>query len=61
MFLLLFLVLEKLIKGCNLGVKIILKGGSPNSAGLRKSIYTEELALKYKIPLVRSWGGGGSH
>ena len=32
------------------GEDFTLKGGSPNSAGLRKSIYTEELALKYKIP-----------
>ena len=30
------------------GEDFSLKGGSPNAAGLRKSIYTEELALKYK-------------
>ena len=41
------------------GEDFTLKGGSPNSAGLRKSIYTEELALKYKIPLVRLHEGGG--
>ena len=28
------------------GEDFSLKGGSPNAAGLRKSIYTEELALK---------------
>jgi len=41
------------------GEDFTLKGGSPNPAGLRKSIYTEELALKYKIPLVRLHEGGG--
>ena len=34
------------------GEDFTLKGGSPNPAGLRKSIYTEELALKYKLPLI---------
>ncbi len=41
------------------GEDFTLKGGSPNPAGLRKSIYTEELALKYKLPLVRLHEGGG--
>mgnify|MGYP001336893296 CR=1 FL=1 len=41
------------------GEDFTLKGGSPNAAGLRKSIYTEELALKYKIPLIRLHEGGG--
>ena len=41
------------------GEDFTLKGGSPNPAGLRKSIYTEDLALKYKIPLVRLHEGGG--
>ena len=41
------------------GEDFTLKGGSPNAAGLRKSIYTEELALKYKIPLMRLHEGGG--
>ena len=41
------------------GEDFTLKGGSPNPSGLRKSIYTEELALKYKIPLVRLHEGGG--
>ncbi|MDJ0949337.1 MAG: carboxyl transferase domain-containing protein [Alphaproteobacteria bacterium] len=35
------------------------KGGSPNEAGLRKSIYTEELACQYRVPLVRLHEGGG--
>ena len=41
------------------GEDFTLKGGSPNPSGLRKSIYTEELALKYRIPLVRLHEGGG--
>jgi acetyl-CoA carboxylase carboxyltransferase component len=32
------------------GEDFTVKGGSPNPAGLRKSVYTEELALKYKVP-----------
>ncbi len=36
-------------------------GGSPNAAGLRKSVYTEELAVRYRVPLVRlHQGAGGS-
>ena len=34
-------------------------GGSPTPAGLRKSVYSEELALKYRLPLVRFLEGGG--
>tara|TARA_Y100001970_G_scaffold258556_1_gene338581 strand:- start:217 stop:1779 length:1563 start_codon:yes stop_codon:yes gene_type:complete len=41
------------------GEDFTLKGGSPNPSGLRKSIYTEELALKYRIPLIRLHEGGG--
>ncbi|HEX7775276.1 MAG TPA: carboxyl transferase domain-containing protein, partial [Parvibaculum sp.] len=41
------------------GEDFTLKGGSPNPAGLRKSIYAEELALSYKVPLVRLHEGGG--
>ena len=41
------------------GEDFTMKGGSPNPSGLRKSIYTEELVLKYKIPLVRLHEGGG--
>ena len=29
------------------GEDFTLKGGSPNAAGLRKSVYTEELALQF--------------
>ncbi|MDG2060998.1 MAG: carboxyl transferase domain-containing protein [SAR86 cluster bacterium] len=41
------------------GEDFTVKGGSPNPAGLRKSVYTEELALNYKLPLVRLHEGGG--
>ncbi len=41
------------------GEDFTVKGGSPNAAGLRKSIYAEELALQYKRPLVRLLEGGG--
>ncbi len=41
------------------GEDFTLKGGSPNAAGLRKSVYAEELALRYKVPLVRMLEGGG--
>ncbi len=41
------------------GEDFTLKGGSPNAAGLRKSVYSEELALQYKVPLVRLLEGGG--
>ena len=41
------------------GEDFTVKGGSPNPAGLRKSVYTEELALKYKMPLIRLHEGGG--
>ncbi len=30
------------------------RGGSPSPSGLRKSIYAEELACQFKLPLVRS-------
>ena len=41
------------------GEDFTLKGGSPNAAGLRKSIYAEHMALQYRIPLVRLLEGGG--
>lgn len=41
------------------GEDFTLKGGSPNPAGLRKSVYTEDVALQYKLPLVRLHEGGG--
>ena len=41
------------------GEDFTLKGGSPNVAGLRKSVYAEHLAVQYKVPLVRMLEGGG--
>lgn len=41
------------------GEDFTLKGGSPNAAGLRKSIYAEEAALQYRVPLIRLHEGGG--
>lgn len=41
------------------GEDFTLKGGSPNPAGLRKSVYSEDLALQYRYPLVRMLEGGG--
>ncbi|MCZ6666515.1 MAG: propionyl-CoA carboxylase [Gammaproteobacteria bacterium] len=41
------------------GEDFTLKGGSPNAAGLRKSIYAEHLAVKHRTPLVRLLEGGG--
>jgi acetyl-CoA carboxylase carboxyltransferase component len=41
------------------GEDFTLKGGSPNAAGLRKSVYAEHLALQYRVPLVRLLEGGG--
>jgi acetyl-CoA carboxylase carboxyltransferase component len=35
------------------------RGGSPTPAGLRKSIYAEDLALRYRLPLIRFLEGGG--
>ena len=41
------------------GEDFTLRGGSPNEAGLRKSVYAEELACHYRVPLVRLHEGGG--
>ena len=41
------------------GEDFTVKGGSPNAAGLRKSVYAEHLAVTQKIPLVRLLEGGG--
>src|SRR5512139_1804030 len=41
------------------GEDFTLKGGSPNAAGLRKSVYAEHLAVEYRVPLVRLLEGGG--
>ena len=34
-------------------------GGSPSPAGLRKSVYAEDLALRHRVPLVRFLEGAG--
>ena len=41
------------------GEDFTVRGGSPNPAGLRKSVYAEELAVHYRVPLVRLHEGGG--
>ena len=41
------------------GEDFSLKGGSPNSAGLRKSVYAEHMAVHYRVPLLRLLEGGG--
>ncbi len=41
------------------GEDFTVRGGSPNAAGLRKSVYAEDLALQYRVPLVRLHEGGG--
>lgn len=41
------------------GEDFTLKGGSPNAAGLRKSVFAEELASQYRVPLIRMLEGGG--
>jgi len=35
------------------------RGGSPSPAGLRKSVYAETLAVRYRLPLVRLLEGAG--
>ena len=41
------------------GEDFTMRGGSPSPAGLRKSVYAEELAVQYKSPLVRLHEGSG--
>lgn len=41
------------------GEDFTLKGGSPNSAGYRKSVYAEHYAMELRSPLVRLMEGGG--
>ncbi|MFK7914700.1 MAG: acyl-CoA carboxylase subunit beta [Pseudomonadales bacterium] len=41
------------------GEDFTLKGGSPNAAGLRKSVYAEHMAVRFRVPLVRLLEGGG--
>jgi acetyl-CoA carboxylase carboxyltransferase component len=41
------------------GEDFTLKGGSPNAAGYRKSVFAEHLAVDMRAPLVRLMEGGG--
>ena len=41
------------------GEDFTLKGGSPSAAGFRKSVYTEDVALQYRVPLIRVHEGAG--
>ena len=41
------------------GEDFTVRGGSPNAAGLRKSVYAEQLACHYRVPLIRLHEGGG--
>jgi acetyl-CoA carboxylase carboxyltransferase component len=41
------------------GEDFTLKGGSPNAAGYRKSVFAEHLALDMRAPLIRLMEGGG--
>lgn len=41
------------------GEDFTTKGGSPTPAGQRKSVMAEELAVRYRLPLVRLLEGGG--
>jgi len=41
------------------GEDFTVRGGSPTPAGLRKSVYAEELAVTYRVPLIRLHEGGG--
>lgn len=41
------------------GEDFTIDAGSPNLGGLRKSIYTEELACQYRVPLIRLHEGAG--
>ena len=41
------------------GEDFTMRGGSPSPAGLRKSVYAEEIAIQYRLPLVRLHEGSG--
>ena len=41
------------------GEDFTLAGGSPNEAGLRKSVYAEEPAIAHRVPLIRLHEGAG--
>ena len=41
------------------GEDFTLKGGSPSAAGFRKSVFTEDVAIQYRVPLIRLHEGSG--
>ena len=41
------------------GEDFTMRGGSPTTAGFRKSVYAETVALKHRLPLVRMHEGAG--
>lgn len=41
------------------GEDFTLRGGSPSPAGNRKSVFLEDLACQYQIPMIRLLEGGG--
>jgi acetyl-CoA carboxylase carboxyltransferase component len=41
------------------GEDFTLRGGSPSPAGNRKSVFLEELACQYRVPMIRLLEGGG--
>ncbi|MGD8863539.1 MAG: carboxyl transferase domain-containing protein [Myxococcales bacterium] len=41
------------------GEDFTIRGGSPSVGGLRKSVFAESLAVRYRVPLVRLHEGGG--
>lgn len=41
------------------GEDFTIRGGSPSVAGLRKSVFAETLALRYRVPLIRLLEGAG--
>ncbi|MET0386609.1 MAG: carboxyl transferase domain-containing protein [Polyangiales bacterium] len=41
------------------GEDFTLRGGSPSPAGNRKSVFLEELACSYQLPMIRLLEGGG--
>lgn len=41
------------------GEDFTIRGGSPGVGGLRKSVFAETLALRFRVPLVRLLEGGG--
>ena len=41
------------------GEDFTLRGGSPSAAGNRKSVFLEDLACQYQLPMIRLLEGGG--